>query len=185
MGDIELHPEKGINPYLTFCHRCLGESQELILVGANDGVYVDSCFESEGGPHKIIGRSKDRLCPVTGRETRLTLERRLKDGERLPSRDVCDRCKASDKAVAEGGVYWRCRDCNAMGALKAHAQLAIEVRREMKVAPPAPVGIEFSKERFCPVCGPDKERLKADIDRQLKREGEPDGPKTQDVPPPG
>ena len=36
---IRLHPERGINARLTYCFRCGGDGQELMLIGINEGKY--------------------------------------------------------------------------------------------------------------------------------------------------
>lgn len=150
-GSIRLHSKLGVNPKLTYCPRCKGESNELVLVGADDGKYkCRSC-----GLH-IYGYGKGK-CPKC--DAGHTLERigTVEEHERLPATRPCDGCRAEldehGKVVAEGGVYFKCKDCNATGAIRASAPLAGAVREKAGVAAPAPCGVEFSK-ADCPACGP-------------------------------
>jgi hypothetical protein len=61
------------------------------------------------------------------------------------------------KVVAEGGIYWECKDCKNKGVIKGSSELAKIIRKSTKIDPPAPCGIQFTKEEMCPVCGPNKE----------------------------
>jgi len=147
---IPLHPEKGVNPHLTFCPRCGGEASELVLVGATDTIY--ECPQE----HKILGRPKNNVCPTCGHATTFTVIRKLEDHERLPARQPCDRCqtemKEFEKVIAEGGIYIQCKDCGMKGVLKANHPLCAEVRGRMNIPTPGPIGVELTKNE-CPKCG--------------------------------
>lgn len=191
MSGIRLHATKGVNAFLTFCRKCKGEASELILVGADDGVYVCQCRESEGGPHRHIGSPKGATCVVSGHESRFTLERRLEEGERLPASDLCDACKKEKKEHAEiveaGGVYWECEDCPASGVVKGTSPFAQMVRKAHDLPAPAPCGVQFTK-KDCPACGPDAAMHREAAEKERKeREEKSDGKSPADpgVPPPG
>ena len=83
-GDILLHKEKGLNPFLTFCPRCQGEGRDIILVGARDRVITcPSCGIN------AIGFTHSQRCPsckekLTGGKSRI-----LEDHEKLPG-GLCD-----------------------------------------------------------------------------------------------
>lgn len=56
------------------------------------------------------------------------------------------------KTVTEGGVFFRCKDCGAEGAIEATHSMAILTRKRMNIRAPHPCGVEFTKEGGCPVC---------------------------------
>lgn len=147
--NIRLDPERGVNPCLTVCPRCGGESPELLLLGTSDWLHECAvCGITNVGP-------KGQLrCKVDGCGGRLKLIRRLEEYERLPATEPCDACKAEideHKAIVEaGGIYWRCADCKASGVIKSN-EFAAEVRKAHGIDPPDPCGVEFTKEN-CPAC---------------------------------
>lgn len=149
MSGIRLHKDKGVNPFLTFCPRCGGESQELLLLGANDKVYTcDSC-----GKNHIGGGFRCQEC-----KGNLSFSRHLREGERLPATDICDSCKKEIKEhreeVERGGVYWKCDKCHNSGIIKAGTDLAVATREVHKLEAPVPCGIDFTDnaEALCPIC---------------------------------
>ncbi len=147
-NDIPLHPEKGVNPHMTVCPGCGKEGDEIILVGANNCV-----LECQACNKKQLGKKRARKCLTCGAQE-LHFVREMDDTERLPS--LCEECadmekKAAD-AVKEGGVFWKCKDCGAGGAIMAESELAQNVRKELDMEPPKPCGIELSKAN-CPACG--------------------------------
>jgi len=154
LGSIRLDPKRGVNPALTFCPRCGGETNELLLVGLAE---VRRCSKCSG---RIVGPPpRDGICPLCHQNGREFKYLRQFDGsrERLPASQPCDKCQVEMKKhreiVEAGGVYWRCSDCKSEGVLRETAELSKEVRKQMKIEPPAPCGVEFSKDT-CPVCGP-------------------------------
>lgn len=154
-GSIRLHPEKGVNPFLTYCPRCKGESPELILVGANDGVFA--CPECK---INNIGRPDNGKCGGCGYQSNSwSRTRTLKEGERLPG-GLCEACKKEEvdhkAVVADGGVYFKCTDCGCRGVIKKNG-FADRVRERLKTPAPKPCGVEFSKDQGCPKCGEKKD----------------------------
>jgi len=154
-----LHKEKGVNPYMTYCPRCGGDGPELLLLGAVHEKYTcPSC----GTLH--IGRPDKGQCArcanryQTGQQWKVE---EIGESEKLPG-SICDKCKENVKQLKEeveaGGVYWRCIDCKAEGAIKRDHPFAKAVRDQGNIQPPDPVGVEFSKED-CPLCS---EHAKAD-----------------------
>lgn len=136
-GSITLHPTLGVNPHLTYCRRCGGDCEDLILLGARDGIYrCDDCGLNliGGGP-----------CPDhPGRHT--TFVRKVEEHEKLPAgpcRACRDEIELHEKIVAEGGVYFRCSECSSEGVIKPDSELARAVREHARVAPPKPIGITF------------------------------------------
>ena len=137
---------------MTYCTRCGGEANELILLGAVETIYTcNGC----GANH--IGRPERDKCGRCGHVGGFTPQRKVEDHERLPAQDICDKCKEEIKSfheeVERGGVFWKCKDCKKEGVMKATAQYSILVRKAMKIEAPAKCGVEFDKET-CPVCGP-------------------------------
>lgn len=150
--NIQLHPEKGVNPRVTVCMRC-NEDVGVALLGRHDSVY--QCNHCD--IMNIGGKPKGDRCDSC-KNHGFTFVRKLEDWERLPV-DICTKCQeaqeAIDLAVREGGIYWQCKDCESNGALKASSKLASVVRKKMGIEAPNPVGVEFSKEEQCPVCSDD------------------------------
>lgn len=63
---------------------------------------------------------------------------------------VSDIEKAKE-TVTKGGIFFRCKDCGAEGAIEASHSMAKVTRKNMGIRAPHPCGIEFTKET-CPVC---------------------------------
>jgi len=147
---IRLHPTKGVNPRLTYCRRCGGDANELVLIGTAEGVYKCSLC---GMTH--FGYPRRGQCQSKGCTGGVYKERVLEDHERLPASDFCNDCKKEmkehEEVVKAGGIYWRCKDCNSEGVIRASAELAIAVRKQTQIQPPDPVGFEMDKE-MCPMC---------------------------------
>jgi len=147
-GSIKLHPTKGMNPILTFCERC-HESNSIIMAGAAiSAVYKGACPDCKtmiyctSNDARNTPREQEARCPCG---TYLTCQK-ISDNEPIPY-GICQECQdelASFKQiVTDGGVYFKCKSCNANGVIKAGSVLAIKVRELSKIATPDPVGIEF------------------------------------------
>lgn len=153
MSGIRLHPERGVNPFLTYCPRCKGEASELLLVGADDGIY--SCGQCDA---RVIGRGHG-VCPKCKHRSLSFTGDRVREGQRLPASSPCDSCREELKwheaIVARGGVYFRCVGCGASGVVPGDRPFAAEVRRAHNlpaVDPPGnspPCGVEAP---HCPQC---------------------------------
>jgi hypothetical protein len=143
-----LHKEKGVNPKLTYCPRCGGESNELLLLGAHDKKFTCSCGEV------YIGYPRGGKC-VKGCGGHVAFDKEIDEYERLPATDVCDECKKEiakhKKIVTEGGVYWKCSVCSSEGVIKK-SKFADAVRRAHKIDPPGECGVDFGGSQNCPVC---------------------------------
>lgn len=149
--DITLSRDRGVNPCMTSCTRCGEYTQTLVLIGNSDHLFeCNSCHQ------KALGKPGQFKCPGCGVEGSLSYIRRLDEHEKIPM-GLCEKCEASDKeqedVVKEGGIYWKCADCNSSGAIRASAPLAKAVREQLGVEAPKPAGCEFTKDD-CPVCGP-------------------------------
>lgn len=138
---IILSQKHGVNPHLTYCPKCGGDSRELILTGAAS-MYECSCGQ------KHIGRPEGGKC-VKCSSYDLTNKGEIPPETKLPG-DLCEACEkeqAEFKAeIDRGGIPFRCKDCGATGVIKAEHELAKKVRAEHGLA-----GLEFTKED-CPRC---------------------------------
>lgn len=148
MGLI-LHKEKGLNPKLTICPQCGGDAEELILIGIHDKKYKCShCNQI------YFGYPKRGECIKCG--FNVTRIGEVGEYEKLPASQPCDKCKAKnkavEKAVAEGGIHWNCKDCGSAGAFGVNHPLSAVVRKQMNIQAPDPVGVELNKVDGCPVC---------------------------------
>ena len=148
MDGITLHPTLGVNPHLTFCPNCGGETNELLLSGS-----VNSIWKCKSCGMNHIGYPKGGECQKCHSYDVEHL-RELYDSEKLPG-NLCDSC---EKQVAEfraevkaGGVYWKCSDCPATGVIKAESDFAKNVRKQLHIAAPWECGVEFTK-ADCPAC---------------------------------
>ena len=147
-GSIKLHPTKGINPILTFCERC-HENNAIIIAGAAiTAAYKGACPDCgtmvycTSNNAKNTPREQEVQCPCG---TYLRCQQ-ISDREPIPY-GLCQKCQdeleSFKQIVSDGGVYFKCKNCNANGVIKADSTLAIKVREITKIAPPDPVGIEF------------------------------------------
>jgi hypothetical protein len=145
---IPLHPKLGVNPRLTVCRRCGGNTNELVLLGNRNKVMkCTSCNALNYG-----SRASDKCSACSQRS--LELDHELSDAERVPAMAPCDACaKELDEhaaVVADGGIYFRCADCRASGVIKK-SPFADAVRAAHGLEAPAPCGVEFTK-ADCPKC---------------------------------
>lgn len=146
MSSIRLHPTLGVNPRLTICPGCGGTGDELILLGIRN--YIDKCsgcgLQMYGG-----GPDSNNPCPTCGRYGSFYRLRDLAEFEKLMSPNLCKKCvkrqKACREMVAAGGIHFRCKECDAEGAIKADHDLSKRVREQMKIEAPKPCGVEFEK----------------------------------------
>jgi hypothetical protein len=163
---ILLHPTTGVNPHLTYCTRCGGDVNMLMLLGNQNHVY--KCrYCRKIGFGSPSGYPKDE-CP-DGYSTSAggfkhhdwEFQRELEDHEKLPG-GLCDTCIAEieehKKIVAAGGIYWRCLKCKKEGVIRAGNEFVVSVRRAHKLDEPdtdgvyKPCGVEFTENDPCPVC---------------------------------
>lgn len=114
---ITLHPTRGLNPHLTFCSRCGRETNELILIGNRDD--LRKCASCGSG---LIGMRRNDPCGKCGNTGPHELIRKIDDNERLPASQLCDDCKKemeeNSEIVRQGGVYWKCEECNRSGVIR-------------------------------------------------------------------
>ena len=152
-GSIRLHPTLGVNPHMACCPRCGRDNGELVLIGAATGIWMCG-----GCNHKIYGGSE---CPNCRSRAQTYQIGRVGERDKIPT-SLCKECedevKLHRQIVAEGGVYFKCKQCSATGVVKAGTALAKMVREDTKIAPPDPVGCEFES---CEQHGVSKEAERA------------------------
>ena len=148
---IRIDPERGVNPRMTRCVQCGGDTMQIALLGDTD--YE---FECPACDIKVLGRKGQSRCPKCKKHILKRL-RRLDEFEKI-ALGLCPTCEENrhliDTAVRAGGIMWKCSDCHNTGAIVASHALAVAVREKMNIQPPHPCGVEFSN-AGCPVCGPD------------------------------
>lgn len=148
MSGIPISKNNGINPTILICSMCGKELNELALVGKCNKIECLHCG-------KIIYGNKRTPCPACNSTNLKVLEYDVEVPMRMVG-GLCEECAdkqaAMEKAVSEGGIYFRCTDCGSTGAIKADTALSKAVREEMGIEAPKPCGIEFNKDS-CPVCG--------------------------------
>lgn len=146
---ITLSKEFGVNSSLTYCPRCGGDAQEILLLGNAQDYECSSC-------HKHIIGKKPKECPFCGSSLIINQGPYDASRSRLPGSDLCDKCKELMKELkeelAKGGVAWKCQDCKSEGVIKHDAAMAVEFRKLY----PDKIGIIFTKKN-CPVCGAKEE----------------------------
>lgn len=136
---IRLHSKLGVNPHLTYCPRCGGETNEIALLGTTNKVYICNLG------HRSIGYPKNGKCPECN--AIVSFEREIEERERIPG-GLCDNCQEQIKEVKKGGIFFRCK-CGTEGVIKAGHPLAEAVRKQLKVKAPKPCGVELET---CPNC---------------------------------
>jgi hypothetical protein len=112
-------------------------------------VHLDVCIDCGESVGIVLGR-------------RLGVPLRKQDGEPIKEHEQvstgqrCDECQGIKdeqiKIVEAGGVWMKCLDCGANGAIRADHPICGVIREKMGIQPPNPVGLEVTKEN-CPVCG--------------------------------
>ena len=157
---IRLHKEHGVNPRLTFCPRCHGEANELMLLGTSDKKYqCQTCNLIHYG-HPRLGRCQSSKC----KSHDIKFIGVIEEHERLPASQPCDTCQKElslhASVVAKGGVYWKCTKCGNSGVIKHTSPFSTMVRKAHGLNTPdsagvfKPCGIDFEGKEQCPICHP-------------------------------
>lgn len=141
MTNIPLNSEGGIEPHLTFCPRCGGETNELTL-----GV-VFKGKDRQGRWHYYNQGQRRRVEKKLGEI--LSDVQHVEEHERVPASQPCPACQKEMREFAAeveaGGVYFRCAECGAMGVVKGGTEFAAAVREAHGIPAPEPCGVEFNK----------------------------------------
>ena len=86
---IYLHPEKGLNPRLTICEACGGETNALIMLGINDVKFFEYKCPTCLTKYLLSDEAVKETVPTNGLKcrkcgTRITHPRLLSDHEPIP-----------------------------------------------------------------------------------------------------
>lgn len=140
---IELHPTLGINPHMGCCPRCGQDNGELILIGRRTNIL--QCGQCET---KVYGHRNSEPCPKCGARWGTWMFVGIIGKEDKIPGGLCNTCKEEkerfDAIIAEGGIYWKCKECEQNGVLRPTAPLCAAVREKAGI-PSGPVGVEFNK----------------------------------------
>ena len=143
---IPISKDGGLEPHLTTCTMCGGPGEAL-------AVRVMRKAQDSKGHWHYCNRGKthayNQQLLANGYESISGWEP-VKAEEKIPL-GICNTCqKAIDdnvaeqkQAIAEGGIYVKCKCCNMEGVLSGNTELAKRVREHSGVKAPAPVGMEF------------------------------------------
>lgn len=142
MSSITLDSRLGVNPRLTFCTMCGGDSNELALLG--DRNYKRQCRNCECWNYGSTASDKCGKCKQQLHDGSKVM---LDEHERLPSSSPCDDCQKLISAVKDGGVFWRCED-GCFGAIKK-SKYADQVRLAHNIEAPEPCGVMYDADN-CP-----------------------------------
>ena len=152
MAKRNLHPR--------YCPWCRKPGDDYAELGMRDRIYHCKACENQ-----YLGAAWPGSCPACRAPSgKAELIRQLQPDEPIPGK-LCDPCqgKAADMAltVEKGGVYFRCKKCNAQGVIEADVPFAKDIR--LKVGKPAPedVGVEIEN---CPNCTPEEDVAEATPD---------------------
>lgn len=144
---ILLHPKKGVNPRIMACAQC-GASCGVALLGRNEYVY-----ECSHGNKCIGGRPNADTYSCGCTPYQFHRGAKIDDTAVIPG-GLCDKCQQENTLqadiVKEGGIYFKCADCNERGAIRKN-EFTEAVRKHAGVYAPDPLGIEFTK-NDCPIC---------------------------------
>lgn len=141
---IPIHPKRGLDPHLTYCLRCGGETNELTIGHLKLATLRDG--------RKFFynyGKKKQALADIGVFESDVIDTRDVEEYEKVPASQPCDACQKEialhKEEVRKGGVYFRCKECGKSGVIRAEAEFSKMVREEGHIAPPDPIGVEFDK----------------------------------------
>jgi len=127
MSNIPLHHERGLDPHLCFCQRCGGKTNAITVGVVMKGKSSKGVHYYQQGRRGEVEKSIDeQLSDVVC----------VEEHERVPDTHNCEKCQTElnehKRIVEDGGVFFKCKTCDATGVLRAKSQLAIEVRREVQ-----------------------------------------------------
>jgi len=143
---IPIHPERGLDPHLTFCPRCGGETNGLTIGVIRKAEIPNGqlVYAQRGSEQKMRKRLLEQ--GMISDHERLDW-RELGENERVPDSSVCEQCKTelTDWAdlVKQGGCYFKCNQCGCNGVINPGSEMAAAVRKATGKPPPQPCGVAF------------------------------------------
>ena len=135
---IPISKEGGLEPHLINCARC-GQSAGLTVGVLYEGTDLEGRKHyynhgQRGAAERSAGVSFDEV-------------RHVEEGERITA-GLCTDCETEleshHKIISDGGVAFRCVECQQEGVIKPSA-FASHVREAAGIKAPAPCGVEFNK----------------------------------------
>jgi len=143
MSQIPISEKGGIEPHLTFCTRCGGETQELTI-----GVVFEATLHDGRKLYYNRGQQRQALRSAKLDRSDVASTRHVEENEKLPASQPCKSCMDELKEHAEivkaGGIYWKCGDCGQSGVIKK-TKFADMIRKAHKIEAPKSCGVEFVK----------------------------------------
>lgn len=159
-AQIPLSKKHGLNPCMAICPRCLKDhNSEIFLLGAS---VLTECPMCKAKIYRYAGRGSWEECPNCGEKRSVignnfpVIERDV-DGSavRIVGSQLCEKCKKEVEEykveVLAGGVHWRCANCRSAGVIKAHAEMAKQLRDKHHELEGKEFGVEWPG---CPRCDP-------------------------------
>lgn len=150
--NVPLHPSKGINERMLSCGRCGADTDDKVLLGANE--YKGKCPKC-GTLCIGISNVGWAECPICKEFQTFKEIEIIRDDEKIKGQVLCPLCQQAlntmREMVEKGGVYYRCTDCGASGAIKASHLISIQVRAKLQKPAPIPCAVNFNK-TTCPHC---------------------------------
>lgn len=140
---VPIDNKRGLDPHMTFCPRCGNESDKITIGVIMEGTLQDGrkVYANRGQTSKTVKQLKKQ-----GINQHITWEEITDPYKKIPATQPCEKCLAEisehKKIVSDGGVYWRCIQCNLHGVIKA-GEFARAVRETHKLTNNEPCGVEF------------------------------------------
>ena len=134
---IPVNKEGGIEPHLIRCSKCHGDNGLSIGVMMQTEYEGHTIYANRGQTHKVTdkhGYPLTNWSHVPVDQATITM-------------GICPTCEDEinklTKEVADGGVLFRCKECEAEGVIVANSSIADAARKATGIPAPEPVGITF------------------------------------------
>ena len=155
--NINLDKNGDINAAMACCPRCGETNGEILLLGNKN--YKAHC---NGCNTEIYGVTQRARKCSNCKESKLTNHTKIDPYDVIPT-NLCDQCinelKILEDEIANGGIYWKCIDCNSHGIIKANSDIAKDVRKKLNIKKPHPCVLEITANE-CSNCEDAKNKQK-------------------------
>lgn len=150
-GSIPLSKAHGLNPVMATCPRCGQTNGEIALLGRSNQYRCTSC-----SINFVAYPGRKNVCPRCGGGRDVTLLKRDISGSDSPLLgNICRPCQddltSLDSEVKAGGIRWQCDTCKYYGVIRADADYARQVRKEVPHVDWDHTGITLTPSE-CPHC---------------------------------
>jgi len=147
MTNIPISKERGLDPHLTICPSCGGDG-DAITVGIirkatlpnGQTVYANQGQTTKTG-RDLVNKG------IINSPYDLAWETITDPNERIISSQPCRKCiehiNEMEQIVKEGGVYFKCKECQQDGVIKKN-KFTNRVREHTGIEAPDPCGVEFN-----------------------------------------